>query len=128
MAMDSHFKAILALAIAASVGVMLVFLACALPAFGNWSPLAVTFFYFLSPIPLAISSRVGDSYGDSQRPLEVGVFLSTTFVLAGFGMPMVLAHAEVITVGAMLLTLMGNLLVYGSMIAYAIVFKEEGDW
>lgn len=41
---------------------------------------------------------------------------------------MVLAHAEVITVGAMLLTLMGNLLVYGSMIAYAIVFKEEGDW
>lgn len=47
---------------------------------------------------------------------------------SSLGMPMVLAHAEVITVGAMLLTLMGNLLVYGSMIAYAIVFKEEGDW
>ena len=37
----SH-TAILALAIAASIGVMMVFLACALPSFGNWSPLSVS--------------------------------------------------------------------------------------
>jgi hypothetical protein len=30
--------------------------------------------------------------------------------------------------GAMLLTLIGNLFVFGAMVAYAIVFQEEGSW
>lgn len=32
------------------------------------------------------------------------------------------------TMGAMLLTLIGNLFVFGAMVAYAIVFQEEGSW
>ena len=33
-----------------------------------------------------------------------------------------------IAMGAMLLTLMGNLFVFGSMVAYAILFQEDSQW
>eukprot|EP01134_Creolimax_fragrantissima_P007171 CFRG7171T1 len=127
--MDNQFRAMIALGTASSVGVMLIFLACALPAFNNWSPLFVVFFYITAPIPVTLTQKVGsDVFGDSQGPIEMGVFASTSLMLAAFGLPMILCHASIISLGALLMTLIGNLFVYGSMVAYAIVFMEESDW
>eukprot|EP00123_Amoebidium_parasiticum_P009283 comp19382_c0_seq1/m.22364 comp19382_c0_seq1/g.22364 ORF comp19382_c0_seq1/g.22364 comp19382_c0_seq1/m.22364 type:complete len:128 (-) comp19382_c0_seq1:151-534(-) len=124
--MEGGMRAILILAITSSVGVMTVFLACALPGFGNWSPLSVVFFYLLAPAPLIVSQKLsgGSSFGDEGGAGEGAMFLATIFVLSSFGLPMVLCHAGVITLGAMLLTLLGNLFVFGSMLAYGLVFSD----
>merc|ERR1712026_257431 len=87
-------KALVALAFTGSIGLMFLFLACALPQFNNWYPFTVVIFYLLSPLPSLIAKRHSeDSASNPCR--ELAWFLTTGIVVSAFALPIVLARAPV---------------------------------
>ena len=87
-------KALPALAFTGSIGLLFLFLACALPQFSNWYPFTVVVFYFLSPIPSLLARRHSDDSA-SNPCRELAYFLTTGIVLSAFALPIVLARAPV---------------------------------
>ena len=85
-------KALVALAFSGSIGLLFLFLACALPQYGNWYPFTVVIFYLLSPIPSLIARRYNDDGGASNPCREFAWFLTTGIVLSAFALPIVLAR------------------------------------
>jgi len=90
-------KALVALAFTGSIGLLFLFLACALPQFNNWYPFTVVVFYFLSPLPSLLARRHSDDAA-SNPCRELAYFLTTGIVLSAFALPIVLSRAPV-TVG-----------------------------
>merc|ERR1712050_489988 len=87
-------KSLVALAFSGSIGLLFLFLACALPQFNNWYPFTVVIFYLLSPIPTLIAKR--HSEDSSSNPCrELAWFLTTGIVISAFALPIVLARAPV---------------------------------
>merc|ERR1719348_258949 len=94
---NSGIKALVALAFSGSIGLLFLFLACALPQFNNWYPFTVVIFYLLSPIPTLIAKR--HSEDSSSNPCrELAWFLTTGIVISAFALPIVLARAPVTVV------------------------------
>merc|ERR1712119_277890 len=90
-------KSLVALAFSGSIGLLFLFLACALPQFNNWYPFTVVIFYLLSPIPNLIAKRHSDD--SSSNPCrELAWFLTTGIVVSAFALPIVLARAPVTVV------------------------------
>merc|ERR1712142_746712 len=90
-------KSLVALAFSGSIGLLFLFLACALPQFNNWYPFTVVIFYLLSPIPTLIAKR--HSEDSSSNPCrELAWFLTTGIVISAFALPIVLARAPVTVV------------------------------
>jgi len=88
-------KALVALAFSGSIGLLFLFLACALPQFNNWYPFTVIVFYLLSPIPTLISRRYSND-GDSSNPCkEFAWFLTTGIVVSAFALPIVFTRVPV---------------------------------
>merc|ERR1711936_1321281 len=85
-------KALVALAFTGSIGLLFLFLACALPQFNNWYPFTVVVFYFLSPIPSLLARRHSDDSA-SNPCRELAYFLTTGIVMSAFALPIVLARA-----------------------------------
>lgn len=72
---------------------MLLSLCCS-----NWWPMFVLFFYVLSPIPTIIAKRLADSYDSpSSACVELCVFVTTGIVISSIGLPIVLAHTEIVS-------------------------------
>merc|ERR1712126_777210 len=88
-------KALVALAFSGSIGLLFLFLACALPQFNNWYPFTVVVFYLLSPIPTFIAKRYADDSLSSNPCRELAWFLTTGIVVSAFALPIVLARAPV---------------------------------
>merc|ERR1712062_304838 len=88
-------KALVALAFSGSIGLLFLFLACALPQFNNWIPFTVVIFYLISPIPTLIAKRRGDDSSGSNPCRELAWFLTTGIVVSAFALPIVLARAPV---------------------------------
>merc|ERR1712083_631740 len=87
-------KSLVALAFSGSIGLLFLFLACALPQFNNWYPFTVVIFYLLSPIPTLIAKR--HSEDSSSNPCrELAWFLTTGIVISAFALPIVFARAPV---------------------------------
>jgi len=86
-------KALVALAFSGSIGLLFLFLACALPQYSNWYPFTVVIFYLLSPIPSLISRRYNDDGGSSNPCKEFAWFITTGIVVSAFALPIVLARA-----------------------------------
>ena len=87
-------KPLVALAFSGSIGLLLLFLACALPQFDNWIPFTVVIFYLMSPLPTLIAMRRrGDSGSGSSPCREFAYFLTTGIVVSAFALPIVLARA-----------------------------------
>ena len=104
--------------------------------------------FVLAPLPNAIFARCGgDDFSteyDGSGPVDLGRFITATVVVTGFALPLVLAHSEVITKGACVMSIAGGgyahiescshlfltfyiySLVYGTIMAYSQTFKE-GD-
>merc|ERR1711990_786942 len=88
-------KALVALAFSGSIGLLFLFLACALPQFNNWIPFTVVIFYLISPIPTLIAKRRGEDSSGSNPCRELAWFLTTGIVVSAFALPIVLARAPV---------------------------------
>ncbi|KAJ1910381.1 Vacuolar protein sorting-associated protein 55 [Tieghemiomyces parasiticus] len=122
-------KVIVILALCLALGFLLAILSCAL--YGNWWPLIVVFTYCLAPAPNAIFGRIrsSDPLADSSSgAADIGRFITSMFIISGFGLPLVLAHADVITHAAMVMSIAGGLLVYGSIIVYIYVFSDREEF
>ena len=88
-------KHLVALALSGSLGLLLLFLACALPQFNNWIPFTVVVFHLASPLPSLLARRHGDSSPGSSPGKEIAWFLTTGIVVSAFALPIVLARAQV---------------------------------
>jgi len=86
-------KALVGLAFTGSIGLLFLFLACALPQFNNWYPITVVVFYLLSPIPSLLAKRYTDTTGENGQCREVAWFLTTGIVVSAFALPIVLSRA-----------------------------------
>merc|ERR1711981_1248360 len=91
-------KALVGLAFLGSIGLLFLFLACALPGY-TWWPFFVVIFYLLAPIPHLIVKRSGDGYGSSSGTLkEVSAFFTTGLVLSAFALALVLERTAVVSI------------------------------
>ncbi|KAG0000325.1 Vacuolar protein sorting-associated protein 55 [Entomortierella chlamydospora] len=106
-------------------------LSLSLSSSSNWWPLFVVATYVLAPLPNAVFGRFAgrdDVMSDYQGGFaDAGYFLTGLMIITGFCLPVVLAHAGVITVPAMFMSISGGLLIYGTIISYSRFFSEEGD-
>ncbi|TPX30431.1 hypothetical protein SmJEL517_g05989 [Synchytrium microbalum] len=105
--------------------ILLVILSCAL--YANFLPLTVILCFLLAPIPNIVAKRIAGSdglSGDSRGVLEAGYFVTSFFIISGSALPIVLAHAEKINQAAMILSFIGGLLVYSTILGYVAFFIE----
>ncbi|KAI9291793.1 vacuolar protein sorting 55 superfamily protein [Neoconidiobolus thromboides FSU 785] len=123
------FIAIVSLAFVLAVGFLLSILACAL--YGNWLPLIVVFIYLFAAIPNPLCQRCSNinedilSDNNNNGFSDAGKFLTSVFVVSGFGLPLVLSHSNLIEPMAATLSISGGLLIYASILLYAYFFNEE---
>eukprot|EP01137_Pigoraptor_chileana_P030705 Opistho-2@17566 len=127
--MGMEMRAMVALSFMGSIGVLFVILACVLYHNTFW-PMFVALPYVLAPIPNCIARRASrDSFSlsTSNPGLDFGNFFTSVFFVSGFAIPMVLAHAGKIAVGAMMLTLAGSLVIFATMILFNRLSHSD-DW
>ncbi|XP_030851931.1 leptin receptor gene-related protein isoform X2 [Strongylocentrotus purpuratus] len=120
------------LAFSASMGILMIVLACAIPGFGQvWWPMFVLVFYILCPIPMLISKRLAssDSIGATSSALqELCVFLTSGIVMSAYGLPMVLMHVGTLTYQALLLVLFGNTWSFITILIFFRIFRQDDDF
>lgn len=46
----------------------------------------------------------------------------------GIALPVVLAHSNLIEIGAMVMSIAGGLLIYGTIISFSMFFQEEQEF
>lgn len=121
--------ALVTLAFSASIGLMFLILACALPQYNNWWPFFVIVFYMLAPIPSLIARRSSDNSGGSNPAKEMAYFLTAAIVVSAFGLPIVLARAPaatpVISWGACGLVLSGNVVTFLTILGFFLMADSD---
>ncbi|XP_041984805.1 leptin receptor overlapping transcript-like 1 isoform X2 [Aricia agestis] len=123
-------KGLVSLAFAGSIGMTFVILACALPQYKYWWPFFVVLFYALCPLPTMIARRYTDSAGGTNNPcMETAIFITMGILVSSFALPIVLARALVIQWGACYLTLVGNVIVYLTILGFFTIFDmDDSDY
>uniref|UniRef100_A0A8C6KJA3 Leptin receptor overlapping transcript-like 1 n=3 Tax=Percomorphaceae TaxID=1489872 RepID=A0A8C6KJA3_NOTFU len=125
----SAFAALISLSFGGAIGLMFLMLGCALPVYDKYWPLFLLFFYILSPIPYCISRRVVDDTDSASNACkELAIFLTTGIVISAFGLPIIFARAEVIAWGACALVLTGNVVIFGTILGFFLVFGSNDDF
>ena len=75
-----------------------------------WPFSALTF--VLAPLPNALFSHCGSddlSFRDEgSAPIDIGRFITSTFVITGFALPIVLAHSDIIDSRACAMSIAGG--------------------
>ncbi|VDM54680.1 unnamed protein product [Angiostrongylus costaricensis] len=122
--------AVAALAFAGVLGLTLLVLGCALPMFGNWSPMFVIAFYIFAPIPLMIARHFQEDISGTNACIELALFITTAIVVSAFALPTVLAHAGTIKFNAMLLVNTGSVVMFLTILGYFYLHRDEdsGSW
>ncbi|KAH6684722.1 vacuolar protein sorting 55 [Halenospora varia] len=129
--MTAGLKTIISLSFVLAIGFLLVILSCAL--FKQYLPLLVVATYVLAPLPNFICGRCAnpDDFGNESSGnaiVDFGRFLTGFLVLMGIALPAVLAHSEIIRVPAMIMSIVGGLLIYGTIISFGMFFQEEQEF
>ncbi|KAM0713926.1 hypothetical protein Q7P37_010888 [Cladosporium fusiforme] len=123
-------KTIIVLSFILAIGFILVILSSAL--YHNYLTLLVVATYVLAPIPNWICSKAqsNDDFMDSgsSSVVELGRFLTGFFVIMGIALPVVLAHTEQIRIEAMVMSIIGGLLIYGTIISFTMFFREQEEF
>ncbi|KAL1110140.1 hypothetical protein AAG570_008217 [Ranatra chinensis] len=101
-----------------------IILACALPQYKIWWPFMVVLFYLLAPLPTLIARRHAERTGTSNASMDIAIFITMSFVVSSFALPIVLARAP-IQWGACYLTLAGNVVVYLTYIGFFVTLYQE---
>ncbi|KAG7452505.1 vacuolar protein sorting 55 [Guyanagaster necrorhizus] len=126
--MAAGLKTVILLSFVLAVGFLLIILSCAL--WHNWLPLLVALTFVLAPLPNAVFSHCGSDDFSSQYeggagPIDLGRFITSLVVVTGFALPVVLAHSDVITKSACVMSIIGGGLVYGTILAYSAAFRQD---
>ncbi|KAL4818230.1 vacuolar protein sorting 55 [Aspergillus spinulosporus] len=128
--MTAGLKTIIALSFVRWIGFLLVILSSAL--WHNFLPLTVVATYVIAPLPNWICSRCAnpDDFMDSSGSVvaDFGRFLTGFLVLMGVALPAVLAHSGAIQVPAMIMSILGGLLIYGTIISFSMFFREQEEF
>ncbi|RPA95131.1 vacuolar protein sorting 55 [Choiromyces venosus 120613-1] len=123
-------KTIIALSFVLAIGFLLVILSSAL--YSNYYPLLVVATYILAPLPNAICARCSnpDDFidGAGNGVLDFGRFLTGFFVVMGIALPAVLWHSQIIVMPAMVMSIIGGLLIYGTIISFLMFFQEDTNF
>ncbi|KAK0720667.1 vacuolar protein sorting 55 [Lasiosphaeris hirsuta] len=127
---QAGLKTIIALSFVLAVGFLLVILSCAL--WKAYYPLLVVATYVLAPVPNWICSHCAnpDDFVESSGAavLDLGRFCTGFLVVMGLALPVILAHSQIIEVPAMIMSVIGGLLIYGTIISFAMFFQEEQEF
>lgn len=127
---QAGLKTIIALSFVLAVGFLLVILSCAL--WKAYYPLLVVATYVLAPVPNWICSHCAnpDDFVESSGAavLDLGRFCTGFLVVMGLALPVILAHSGIIAVPAMIMSVIGGLLIYGTIISFAMFFQEEQEF
>lgn len=62
------------------------------------------------------------------RGVVVVVLQALILVFPGTALPVLLAHSDIIVVPAMIMSIIGGLLIYGTVITFITFFQEESDF
>ncbi|KKY34703.1 putative vacuolar protein sorting 55 [Diaporthe ampelina] len=123
-------KTIIALSFVLAVGFLLVILSCAL--WKVYYPLLVVATYVIAPLPNWICGRCAnpDDFVESSGAgvMDLGRFCTGFLVVMGIALPVVLAHSNLISIGAMVMSVAGGLLIYGTIISFGMFFQEESEF
>jgi len=128
--MAAGLKTIISLSFVLAIGFLLVILSCAL--FKQYLPLLVVVTYVLAPLPNWICGRCAnpDDFVESGNNaiVDFGRFCTGFLVLMGVALPAVLAHSAHIRWMAAVMSIVGGLLIYGTIIAFGMFFQEEQEF
>ncbi|KAL8400626.1 hypothetical protein RB594_000865 [Gaeumannomyces avenae] len=123
-------KTIIALSFVLAVGFLLVILSCAL--WKVYYPLLVVATYVLAPVPNWICGHCAnpDEFVESSGAavLDLGRFCTGFLVVMGIALPVVLADSGMISAGALVMSVVGGLLIYGTVISFGMFFTEEQEF
>ncbi|KAI9837430.1 MAG: Vacuolar protein sorting-associated protein 55 [Thelocarpon superellum] len=123
-------KTIIALSFVLAIGFLLVILSSAL--WKNYFPLLVVATYILAPLPNWICARCAnpDDFIESggNAIVDFGRFCTGFLVVMGIALPTLLAHCGIIVYPAMVMSIAGGLLIYGTIISFTMFFQEEQDF
>jgi len=124
-------KGLVTLSFLASLGVMFLVLACALPKYNNWWPLFMLMFYVIAPIPNLIYQRRAAVAGSNAGCRDFTLFLTTVILVSAFALPIVLTTSPtaspVIQPGACGLVLAGNVVTFATIFGF-IAMAENQDY
>ncbi|KZT58995.1 vacuolar protein sorting 55 [Calocera cornea HHB12733] len=129
--MAAGLKTVILLSFVLAVGFLLVILSCAL--WANWLPLLVALTFVLAPLPNALFRNCSTDdfgaadYAEGSGPVDLGNFMTACIVVTGFALPLVLAHSGVIHPMACVMSIVGGGLVYGTILSYTAVFRQDAD-
>ncbi|KXL42715.1 hypothetical protein M433DRAFT_131241 [Acidomyces richmondensis BFW] len=123
-------KTIIVLSFILAIGFLLVILSSAL--FKNYLTLLVVGTYVIAPIPNWLCGRAQsqDDFMESgsNSIVELGRFMTGFLVVMGVALPIVLAHSDMIRIEAMIMSIIGGLLIYGTIISFTMFFTEQEEF
>jgi len=125
--MASPIKALVGLAFSASLGLIFLVIGCALPQFKSFWPFFNLIFYLLAPLPILIGRR-DTSDEETSQTKEWGYFFTTGFVVAAFGLPIVMYRTAVIQGAACGLVTVGNVFIFLTIWGFLKKFNGEEDF
>ncbi|KAK2748102.1 Vacuolar protein sorting-associated protein 55 [Myotisia sp. PD_48] len=127
--MPAGLKTIIALSFVLAIGFLLVILSAAL--WHNYLPLLVVATYIIAPLPNWICGRCAnpDDFMESTSGgvVDFGRWLTGFLVLMGIALPALLAHSGAIQIPAMVMSVLGGLLIYGTIISFSMFFQEQEE-
>ncbi|PGH03062.1 hypothetical protein AJ80_08757 [Polytolypa hystricis UAMH7299] len=128
--MPAGLKTIIALSFVLAIGFLLVILSSAL--WHNYLPLLVVATYVIAPLPNWICGRCAnpDDFMESAGSglVDFGRWCTGFLVLMGIALPAVLAHSGAIQIPAMVMSIVGGLLIYGTIISFSMFFQEQEEF
>ncbi|KAG8531904.1 uncharacterized protein KY384_003540 [Bacidia gigantensis] len=128
--MAAGLKTIIALSFVLAIGFLLVILSSAL--FHSYLTLLVVATYVIAPLPNWICGRCAnpDDFMESagSAAIDFGRFCTGFLVVMGIALPVLLAHCGLIQPAAMAMSIIGGLLIYGTIISFTMFFQEEQDF
>lgn len=113
-----------------AIGFLLVILSAAL--FHNFLTLLVVATFVLAPLPNWICGRCAnpDDFMENtgNAIIDFGRFCTGFLVVQGIALPILFAHCALIQRPAAAMSIVGGVLVYGTIISFTQFFKETEDF
>lgn len=125
------FVHLLVLAFFGSVGMMFIFLACALPEYNAWWPMLIIVFFLLAPLPTLIAHRASsmDYSTEHNTRMHWTIFFTMFFVVSSYAVPILLARYPVskpaIKPGACMLTLTGTTIIHFTYVVFFLTLFRD---